>query len=483
MKKNRITALLMAAVMLFSTAAYATEGVNPQEEQAIAYSDNMLKNMVRVYAHNIADNYYYGINDEELLFSIICKTIEEQKFNINSAIKAMIETLDDEYAQFYTAQEYQELTTDIAGEFSGIGVTITQNENGIVVISVLDGSPAIKAGIMKGDYIIAVNGKSVEGMEIASVKNLIVGESGSEVNVTVRRGEEEIVLTCVRGAVKMSYTETKMLTDDIAYLKLIQFSKTAAEEVRNYVKDIQSKSVKKLVLDLRDNPGGDIDTALEIANIFISMGRIGELRYKDSSKNKYLYSENRNAPRLKIAVLVNENSASASELLSMAFQGRGAGKLVGTKTFGKGSMQILTKAVTGVGMKYTVGEFYTAKGERVHTVGITPDIVVENEYIPVDEESFAEIDYDRVEEGAQGGEMTLALEQRLSALGYFDGEPDETFDEETKDAVMGFQAVLGYDATGVPGFYEYLYLNDYTYDFDVVVDKQMDAAIEYLNKK
>lgn len=483
MKRNKITALLMAAVMLFSTAAYAADGVNTQEEQAIAYSDNMLKNMVRVYAHNIADNYYYGINDEELLFSIICKTIEEGKFNINSAIKAMIDTLDDEYAQFYTAQEYLELTTDIAGEFSGIGVTITQNENGIVVLSVMDGSPAIKAGVMKGDYIIAVNGQSVEGMEIASVKNLIVGESGSEVNVTVRRGEEEIVLTCVRGAVKMTYTQTKMLTDDIAYLKLIQFSKTAAEEVKTYVKDIQGKGIKKLVFDLRDNPGGDLDTALEIANIFISMGRIGELRYKDSSKNKYLYSENRNAPRLKIAVLVNENSASASELLSMAFQGRGAGKLVGTKTFGKGSMQLLSRAATGVGMKYTVGEFYTAKGQRVHTVGITPDIVVENEYVPVDEESFAKIDFDKIEEGANGGDMTLALEQRLSVLGYFDGTPDETFDEETKDAVMGFQAVLGYDATGVPGFYEYLYLNDYTYDFDVVVDKQMDAAIEYLNKR
>lgn len=468
--------------MLFSTAAYAADGVNTQEEQAIAYSDNMLKNMVRVYAHNIADNFYYGVEDEELLFSVICKTIEEKKFNINSAIKAMIDTLDDEYAQFYTPEEYLELTTDIAGEFSGIGVTITQNENGIVVLSVMDGSPAIKAGVMKGDYIIAVNGQSVEGMEIAGVRNLIVGENGTEVSVTVRRGEEEIVLTCVRGSVKMTYTQTKMLADDIAYLKLVQFSKPAAEEIRSYVKDIQNKSVKKLVLDLRDNPGGDLDTAIEIANIFISMGRIGELRYKDSSKNKYLYSENRNAPRLKIAVLVNENSASASELLSMAFQGRGAGKLVGTKTFGKGSMQLLTKAVTGVGMKYTVGEFYTAKGKRVHTIGITPDIVAENEYIPVDEESFAKIDFDRIEDGASGGEMTLALEQRLAALGYFDDTPDETFDEKTKDAVVSLQAVLGYETSGVPGFYEYLYLNDYTYDFDIVVDKQLDAAIEYLNK-
>lgn len=483
MKKNKIIALLMAAVMLFSTAAYATAEVNTQEEQAIAYSDNVLKNMVRVYAHNIADNYYYGINDEELLFSIICRTIEEKKFNINSAIEAMINALDDEYAEFYTAQEYQETTEDIAGEFSGIGVTITRNENGIAVLSVFDDSPAIKAGIMKGDYIIAVNGQSVEGMEIESVKNLIVGANGSEVNVTVRRGEEELVFTCVRGAVKMSYTETKMLTDDIAYLKLVQFSKAAVDEVRDYVKDIQSKGVKKLVFDLRDNPGGALDTAVEIANIFISMGRIGELRYKNEENNKYIYSENRNAPRIKIAVLVNENTASASELLSTAFQTRGAGKLIGTKTFGKGCMQALIKAVTGAGMKYTIGEFYTAKGERIHTVGITPDIVVENEYVPVDEESFAQIDFDRIDEGAVGGDMTMALEQRLSVLGYFDGEPDETFDEETRDAVMLFQTVLGYEQSGIPGFYEYLYLNDYTYDFDVVVDKQMDAAIEYLNKQ
>ena len=126
----------MTAVMLFSTAAYAAGGVNTQEEQAILYTDNMLKNMVKVYAHHIADSYYYGIDDDELLFSVICKTIEEKKFNINSAIKAMIDALDDEYAQFYTSQEYQELTTDISGEFSGIGVTITQNQNGIVVLSI-----------------------------------------------------------------------------------------------------------------------------------------------------------------------------------------------------------------------------------------------------------------------------------------------------------------------------------------------------------
>lgn len=482
MKLKKIMAfLLLTTIFSMSFTAYAqdtsVEDTAAQQQEVIEYSNYMLKNMVKVYAHNIADNYYYGINDDELLFSIICNTIEEGKFDINKSLEAMIKALKDDYAEFYTPEQYKALTEDIAGEFSGIGATITQNDNGILVLEVFDQSPALKAGIMEGDYITAINGVSVEGMNSAQVRNLIVGKTDSEVSVTLRRGTSVVDVVCVRATVQVSHIKTKMLTDDIAYLKLVQFSKNAPEDIAAYVKEIQGKNVKKLVLDLRDNPGGDLEAALEIANIFISTGRIGELRYKD--RTEYLRATNFNAPRMELAVLVNENSASASELLSMAFQGRSAAKLIGTKTYGKGSMQILTRAVTGAGIKYTIGEFYTAKGKRVHTVGITPDIIVENEYIPVDEEKFAKIDYDRIEEGTKGGDMTLALEQRLEALGYME-EADEVYDQATADAVMRFQAVLGHELTGVPGFYEYLYLNDYSYDFDVVIDKQLDAAVEYL---
>lgn len=480
MKKKLISLFVTFVILMTSTISYAEGEATSQQQQAVEYSNYMLKNMVKVYAHNIADNYYYGINDDELLFSIICNTIEEGKFDINKALESMIKTLKDEHAEFYTPEEYKMLTEDINGEFSGIGVTITQNSNGVLVLEIMEKSPALKAGIMKGDYITAINGTSVEGMNVSQVRNLIVGETASEVKVTLKRGTSEINVTCVRDKVEVSPIETKMLSDDIAYLKLVQFSKNAPEAIKTYIKDIQSKNIKKLVFDLRDNPGGDLQAALEIANIFISAGRIGEIRYKDSKRNEFLRTTNLNAPRIKIALLVNENSASASELLSMAFQGRSAAKLIGTKTYGKGSMQILNKAVTGAGMKYTIGEFFTAKGERVHTVGITPDIMVENEYIPVEEEEFAIIDFDRIEEGTKNTDMTLALEQRLNVLGYLQSEPDNIFDEETTSAVMHFQAVLGHEMTGVPGFYEYLYLNDYSYDFDVVIDKQLDAAIEYL---
>ena len=234
------------------------------------------------------------------------------------------------------------------------------------------------------------------------------------------------------------------------------------------------------MLDLRNNPGGDLDAALAIANIFISAGKLGELRYKDSDANKFVYSTNYNAPKLKIAVLVNENSASASEFLSMAFQGRGAAEIIGTKTYGKGSMQVLSRLLTGAGMKYTFGEFYSVKGDRINTIGITPDIAVENDSVKVDESAFEKIDFDKVEEGTSGGKMTLALEQRLNALGYFDEEPDETFNESTAAAVRSMQMRLGYDASGIPGFYEYLYLNDISYDFYKTKDNQLAKATEYL---
>ncbi len=481
MKRNRLIAGILAfAILLVGCPAFAQDSAAQQQAEVVQYSNQMLKQIVKSYAHMLADNYYYGIDDEELLFAVICSMIDEGKLDINKATESMIKTLKDEHAEFYNPQEYKEMTENVSGEFSGIGVTITQTSDGILVLSVIENSPAFKAGIMDNDYIIGVNGESVEGMTISQVRNLIVGLNGTEVKVTVRRGEKQLDLICMRETIQTKQLETRMINDKTAYMKLIQFTTDAPKEVEAYVKELQSKSVKNLIIDLRDNPGGDLQAAIDIANIFISAGRIAQLRYKDETENTFINSKNYNAPRFKMVVLVNENSASASEFLATAFKSRGAGKIIGKKTFGKGSMQVLTKLVTGAGMKYTIGEFYSYKGERVHTVGVTPDIEVENTYVPVDQENFVKVDYDRILEGAIGGDMTLALEQRLEALGYLE-EADEVFDEKTSAAVSRLQALLGYEINGIPGFNEYLYLNDYNYDFDVMVDDQLQAAIDYFN--
>lgn len=481
MKNNKLLAILLAFIMLFSTIVFA-ETPEEQLEEVVHYSNNMQKNIIKVYAHAVADNFYYGIEDEELLYAIICNMIDEGKLDINKALKAMIDSLEDDYAEFYTPEEYKTMTEDIAGEFSGIGVTISETKNGVLILSVIQDGPAYKAGIMANDYIIGVNGQSVADMSTAEVRNLIVGETGTEVKVKVLRGNDEIEVTCVRDSIEVSQIETEMINDKTAYIKLLQFTANAPEEMEKYVKELRSKNVKNVVLDLRDNPGGDLQAAIGIANVFISAGKIAELRYKDETKNTVIRSTNLHAPKFKMLVLVNEHSASASEFLAMAIQSRGVGKILGTTTYGKGSMQALTPIVTGAGFKYTVGEFYSYKGQRINTIGITPDFVVENDIIEVNEENFAEIDLDRSGEGSQGGEMTLALEQRLVALGYMK-EADETFDDTTKEAVSRFQAVIGQEVNGIPGFYEYLHLKDYNYgELKQVVDNQMQAAVDYFKK-
>lgn len=481
--KKKILSLFLAAVMIFSVVSVYAEdaAMHPDEQLVKEYSDSFTKTMIRFYAHNIADNYYYGIKDEELLYAVICDAVERGKVDVNGAIEAMIDSLGDEHAEFYTLEEYNSLMEDVAGEYLGIGVVFSQHENGVYVNAVLDDSPALKAGIKAGDYIVAVNGVPVKGKSADEARSLIVGAADSEVTVTILRNGEVFDVVCVRGPVSVSNIESGMINDDIAYLRIIQFTQNVPAEVSEFVKTLQQNKVKKLVLDLRNNPGGDINAAIEIANTFISAGHIGEIRYKDEANNTYLSSKNYNSPRFKVAVLVNENSASASEFLAMAFQSRNAGKLIGTKTYGKGSLQSVQRILTGAGLKYTIGEFYSIKGKRVHTVGLTPDIIVENEHVKIDEESFVDIDYTRLDEAGKDGEMNLALEQRLEAVGLI-AKADEVFDEDTVQAVKDLQLVLGYEATGVPGFYEYLYLNDFDYDFEKVIDNQLEEATEYLTK-
>lgn len=482
MKKNTFIAIFTAFIMIFSTSsAFAEAAVSEKAQQvkAYEYSNSFLKNMIKVYAHNIADNFYYGIEDEELLFAALCDTIDNNTFNINTAIEAMIDRLDDEYAEFYSPEEFSALTEDVSGEFTGIGVVIYENDNGIVVLSIIEDSPAQKAGILEGDYIVGVDGVDISGMTAADVRKLIVGKTDSTVTVNIKRGDNFLDVACTRGEVSVSQTETKMLDGNIAYMRIVQFTQNLPEEVKSYVEKLREEKVSKLIIDLRNNPGGDLDSALAVANTLISTGRLAEVKYRDESKNRYLYSNNYHAPNFKIALLVNEHSASASEFLTTAFRSRRAAKIIGTKTYGKGSMQVLTPLPTKGGMKYTIGEFFSVSGERIHTVGITPDIEVENELVPVDEESFAKIDFDLIKGASQNAQMTLALEQRLEALGYLE-EADEIFDENTTKAVKSLQNILGYESTGVAGFYEFLYLNDLSYDFKTEKDNQLTTAIDYL---
>ena len=481
--KRKILSLFLIICMLFTPFALAQEVETSSDNEAVVsgYSAEMQKYIIKLYAKSLASNYYYGVDDEELLYAVICNVIETGGLDLNRAICAMVEALGDEYAEFYTPEEFSAFSENVSGEFSGIGVTISENKDGIVILDVFENGPAYKAGMMVYDVIVGVDGKDVRGQSSSAVRELVVGEKGTQVTVRVLRNGQELDLVCVRDIVEVSQVETRMITDKIAYIKLLQFTSASPDEMQKAVDNLREKNVKKVILDLRDNPGGDMSAAIEIANIFISAGDIAQVRYRNEADNYTIKSTNYNAPKFDMLVLVNENSASASEFLATAIQSRGAGKVLGVQSYGKGSMQVVNNAIGGAGFKYTIGEFYSFNGQRIHTIGVTPDFVVENEYIDVDLSKLEPIDVDRVLESPRDEGNVLALEQRLEILGYMD-EADGIYDEKTTDAVARFQAALGYSVTGEAGIYEYVFLNDFNYDeVSILVDNQLETAIKRLS--
>jgi carboxyl-terminal processing protease len=184
-------------------------------------------------------------------------------------------------------------------------------------------------------------------------------------------------------------------------------------------------------------------------------------------------------PKYNLVLLVNENSASASELFTAAVKDRKAGTIIGTNTFGKGSMQSVFRLSTGSGVKYTIAEFYSPNDNRIHTIGVTPDYTVENEVYTVDEDNFAELDLDKAGDTSES-ENILAIEERLNSLGCFSGNPDNVFDDETRNALRYFQTVKGLEITGEPDLYTLIALNDYIYDFELENDNQLEAAKNYI---
>lgn len=483
--KKRLLALIVALLTLALPSAAenqtggAADGQEAAANTAPALTASQQKNIIREFAHTMSDNYYYGINDQELLYNVICSTIDNGGvFDVDKALKAMVNALGDDYAEFYSPEDYVQQTQYFGAEHFGIGVVMTLEGGRAVIETVYSDSAAEAAGIKVGDEIAAVDGADTSDMSLTEISGLIMGDEGSPVEITLRRGEETLNVIAVRQRIVESHSSMNILNGDIAYIDVDSFTRSLPEEFDAYLGEIAAKSIDKVIIDLRDNGGGERNAAIEVAQKLISAGLICKFKYKDESLNEDIYSENLNAPRFKLLVLVNKNTASASELLAMALQSRGRAKLMGTETYGKGSMQLMMQCVTGSGLKFTIGEFFSPNDERVNTVGLTPDIEVENRVETVDESQFAEINLLNIDLPVS----KLGVEQRLGALGllpetYVDGN----YDSLTGGAIKAFQQICGMEPTGTADFNTVLALNDYEYNITKVVDVQMEEALKYFD--
>lgn len=303
--------------------------------------------------------------------------IDEQKV-LDETIKGYVKGLGDEYSEYMTKEEWDEFQSAALGNYVGIGIYMTTDNNGnVIVLAPIKGSPAESAGLETGDIITAVNDENVLGTSSDDVSNKIKGEAGTEVKLTVLRDNEYIDMNVKREEIKVYHVEEKMLENNIGYMNLATFDEGCSDEFREKYQTLKNQGARSLILDLRNNTGGLVDEALKIADMMIEKDKT-LLITVDSKGNKEI-DKAKEDPVVEgdIIVLTNEYSASASEILVGALKDNGRAKSLGTKTFGKGVIQNVFFLNDGSALKLTVNEYFTPNETKINKVGIAPDYEVE----------------------------------------------------------------------------------------------------------
>ncbi len=300
---------------------------------------------------------------------------------LESAIRGMVADLDA-HSQYLDAEEYRDIRISTTGSYTGIGIEVGEIDGTIRVISPIVGSPAARSGIRSGDQIIAVDGHSVEPGKLSETMSRMRGRPGSEVSVTVLRDDEAILHEMRREIVRVASVHHELLSPSFGYVRLNQFSETTARELSRAIDTMSDENegmLDGLILDLRNNPGGVLDAAVDVSDLFLDAGLIVSADGR-TSEARFARSAHRGdvLDGADIVVLVNNGSASASEIVAGALQDHGRAVIVGTETFGKGLVQTVMPLSKGRAIKLTTSRYYTPSGDSIHETGITPDVYVED---------------------------------------------------------------------------------------------------------
>lgn len=295
--------------------------------------------------------------------------------------KAMVSGLDDKYAAYYTKDEYKDISEKTKGEFCGIGAYISQgkNDNYLKVAGVVKGGPAQKAGIKKGDIIVEVDGENIKGKDSSYAISKMKGKKGTNVSISVMRkgNKKPITFNIKREVIHDNTVSYKMLDNNIGYISVSAFETVTKKQFKSAVDCLEKKNEKGLIIDLRDNGGGLLDTALDMLDQILPKKLVVYTKDKNGVAEEY-YTKDDKEIKIPIVILVNVNSASASEVFCGALRDYGKAKLLGTKTFGKGIVQSSFAFRDGTGLKFTTSKYYTPKGINIHGTGFEPDIKVKS---------------------------------------------------------------------------------------------------------
>lgn len=425
MKKRDVFIMLLCLLLLSNVATYFyTRFLFLKPAVEVSREQKSGERLIWEVRDILEEKYFQALDEEEL---------------VRGAIKGMLSSLDDPYTVYLTPESLEEMLVQATGSFSGIGVEITEDEGEILILRVIENTPAFRAGLCQGDRIVQVEGESIAGLTLDEVARLLRGPNGTAVNITLRRlGENELFsVTIIRTQIERDTVFTRRLENGFAYLQITSFDLGTGEDFKSAVLSLEAEGLKGLIIDLRDNPGGLLDEAIEIGEFFVPEGEITRVVDRDGKVlNRYLSQAK--PEEYPVAVLVNRYTASAAEIIAGALQDSKRAVLVGTQTFGKASVQFIQYLSDGGGLRYTIARYLTPGGRDIHRHGLAPDYEVE---LPVDYYLKSQ-SVPRDLRPGDTGEKVVLLQAMLKFLGY-SLQTTGVYDEGLSSALNSFQAEHG----------------------------------------
>lgn len=427
--KGRYIALgLVATIVLSSGVTYGVMNYTGKSNQvAQGLKDPQFNKLLTAY-QTLEQNYYQNVKSDTLL---------------NGAIDGMVKSLDDPYSEYMdpkTAQSFQE---NISSSFEGIGAEIKAENGHIMIVSPIKGSPAEKAGLKPNDIILKVDGTSLDNMNVNDAVLKIRGKKGSKAALVIQRSGQTLNVALTRDTIPLDTVDHKMLQDGMGEIAISKFAETTTDEFTKALTDLKGQGMKGLILDLRQDPGGLLNCAVDIGNMLVPDKKV-ILQVEDRDGKKEVYRSKKEKADFPIVVMVDGGSASAAEILAAALHESGGYPLVGDKSFGKGTVQTTISFSDTSNIKYTMAKWLTPNGNWIHKKGLQPDY-------PVALPAYANvtvIDPSKELKPDTFSNDIKSAQIMLDAIGYHPGREDGFYDDKTRDAVLAFQKVNNLPATG-----------------------------------
>ncbi len=474
---KKILALLLSLGMILSSIGYATElpVENPASPRNIIESVGSQMSNLGVYG---------GFTSEKLYRETLISVVEKHPELFTEVMKSLLSSTD-KYGAYYTPEEAKAMLENLSDSITGIGVSVSSVDGNLIIGQVLPDTPAERAGLMVGDRLISANGTNLTGMDLDTATSHIKGPVGTTVNLIVDRDRVgQLTFSIIREKITTEPVKSKILEEKIGYIEIISFSTNTALYVSSALGDFRRAGIKDIIIDVRNNSGGYYNEALATADLFLPKKAVISSEDHRLDILDVTYLAKGNDPKYNTVILINEYSASASEVLAAALSENNAATLIGEKSYGKGTVQTILGLANGGMMKYTTAFYLTPTGKNIERIGIMPKIQVENTREEVDLSQFTSLKYKHTYSVGMSDPEIKNAKEMLSFLGVYHGEINEYFDENLKIVLTSIQKATNYiEPNGVLNPVTQIEILDLLCSTTILKDNQLDTAIKYLKEK